>query len=51
MYLGSTFCNLEGEDYPDQRHVVCHIEIPIFSYKQTERSMGKVCDNVNYLSA
>jgi len=45
----SNRCNLVGEDYSNHRHVVCHTEI--FSYKETERSVGKFYDNVNYLSA
>jgi hypothetical protein len=44
---------LEYEDYPNQRHVVCHIYMIsfFFTFQQTELSVGKFCDNADYLSA
>jgi len=48
--VGSNRGNLECEDYPDQHHVACHIEIPIF-FIETEPvwRVGKICDNAGYL--
>jgi hypothetical protein len=54
---------LECEDYPDQRHVLCHTHTHIYIYiythttsnffmpNETRLRVGKFCDNTDYLSA